>query len=305
MPLNSYTSPIDALKIPLLKALLEERGFEFGSKKYAYFFAKKQNLNVTVYEKGPKVFVQGKETEDFVKFILEPEILGEARLGNEEIHSPDMFEPHIGVDESGKGDFFGPLVVAAVYVDKEIARELLKLGVADSKKITDAKIKKLREEIIGIKGIGFEVMSLRPEKYNELYAKFKNLNRMLAWCHAKVISDLKKKFPECPRAFSDQFARAELLEKAVEQQGINLSSFVMQQETKGERDLAVAAASILARFSFVDWLERASAKGGVKLPLGAGPHVIEAANGSVELHGKEILPKLVKTHFKTFLQIEE
>lgn len=304
MALSSYTTPLDSLKIPLLKEILVDRGFEIGNKRYAFFSAKKKNLNVTVYEKGPKVFVQGKETEDFVKFVLEPEILGEARLGNEETYSPDMFEPHIGVDESGKGDFFGPLVVAAVYVDKEIARKLLELGVADSKKITDGKIKQLREQIIAIKGIGFEIMALRPEKYNELYSKFKNLNRMLAWCHSKVIADLKERFPDCPRAFSDQFARAELLEKAVENQGIDLTCFVMQQETKGERDLAVAAASILARFSFVDWLERASGKGGVKLPLGAGPHVLPAASECIEVHGEAILPKLVKTHFKTFLQIE-
>ena len=305
MSLSSYTAQIDAAQVLKLKALLEERGFELREKQYAHFSAKKDKLNVTVYHKGPKVLIQGKETEDFVKFTLEPEILGEAKLGNEEVLYPEMFEPHFGVDESGKGDFFGPLVTAAVYVDKKVSRKLLDLGVADSKKIADGKILKLYEEVIKIPGIGVEVITLRPEKYNELYGKFNNLNRLLAWCHAKVIASLKEKFPDCPRAFSDQFARAELLERAVAQQGIDLDSFTMQQETKGERDLAVAAASIVARRYFVDWLKRASEQGGIELPLGAGPHVLGAARECVTKYGHEMLPKLVKTHFKTFSQIND
>jgi len=143
MALSSYTVPIDSLQVLPLKNLLEERGFEFVEKQYAIFSAKKPKLNVTVYEKGPKVLVQGGETEDFVKFVLEPEILGEAKLGNEEVLNPEMFEPHLGVDESGKGDFFGPLVVASVYTNKLIARKLLDMGIADSKKLSDSKIEKL------------------------------------------------------------------------------------------------------------------------------------------------------------------
>jgi ribonuclease HIII len=303
MALNSYTSPIDSLQVNRLKQILIDRGFEIGEKPYAFFSAKKEKIMVTVYEKGPKVLVQGRETEDFVKFIFEPEILGEAILGNEEIHHPEMFEAHIGVDESGKGDFFGPLVTAGVYVNREIVQQLLELGVADSKKLTDSKIKQLYEKIIAIKGIGYEVITLRPEKYNEMYQEFGNLNRLLAWCHARVIASLLKKFPTCPRAFSDQFARTDLLQSAVAQQGIDLSSFTLQQETKAERDFAVAAASILARRFFVDWLDRASAKGGVELPLGAGPHVLPIAYECVKTYGQDILPKLVKTHFKTFKQI--
>src|SRR5205823_61564 len=84
-----------------------------------------------VYEKGPKVLVQGKGVEEFVQFELEPKILGEAKLGYEEVHSPEMFEPHFGVDESGKGDFFGPLVIAGVYVDRGIARKLVDAGVPE------------------------------------------------------------------------------------------------------------------------------------------------------------------------------
>src|SRR6202000_651846 len=95
-----------------LRSVLQESGFEFSSKPYTIFFAQKNKLSVAVYEKGPKVLVQGKGVEEFVQFVLEPKILGEAKLGYEEVHSPEMFQPHFGVDESGKGDFFGPLVIS-------------------------------------------------------------------------------------------------------------------------------------------------------------------------------------------------
>lgn len=304
MGVSSYTANIQEGDVAKLRTILEERGFEFKEKQYAYFGAKKGKLNVTVYEKGPKVLVQGKETEEFVQFVLEPEILGEARLGNEEILEPEMFEPHFGIDESGKGDFFGPLVIAGVFVNREIARTLMEKGVMDSKRISSAKkIVKLAEEIRRIPGLQWEVISLRPEKYNELYAKFGNLNRLLAWGHAAVIRSLAEKEPSCPRALSDQFAREEILENALKHQGEAVCHIKIQQRTKGESDVAVAAASILAREAFVDWINRASEKGEVSIPLGAGPHVVEAARTMVDKYDRSILEKVSKAHFKTSQQI--
>src|ERR1700704_5809744 len=120
--MNSYTHPLTSEQVTKLRALLGEIGFEFAPKPYTIFFAQKNKLSVAVYEKGPKILVQGKGIEEFVQFELEPKILGEAKLGYEEVHSTEMFEPHFGIDESGKGDFFGPLVISGVYVDREIAR---------------------------------------------------------------------------------------------------------------------------------------------------------------------------------------
>ena len=122
--MNSYIHSLTQEQKTKLRKLLEERGFTFSPKPYTIFFAQKEKLSVAVYEKGPKVLLQGRGIEDFVKFTLEPEIFGEARLGYEEVHSPEMFQPHFGVDESGKGDFFGPLVIAGIYVDLVIARKL-------------------------------------------------------------------------------------------------------------------------------------------------------------------------------------
>src|SRR6059058_4888918 len=146
--MNSYTHALTKEQATKLRTLLEELGFEFSPKEWTIFFAQKNKLSVAVYEKGPKVLVQGRNVEEFVQFELEPKVLGEARLGYEEVHLPEMFQPHFGVDESGKGDFFGPLVIAGVFVDQQSARQLLNLGVQDSKRIgSDTRIHGFAKEI--------------------------------------------------------------------------------------------------------------------------------------------------------------
>src|ERR671931_1370803 len=142
--MNSYTHTLTHEQVRALRALLEELGFKFAPKEWTIFFGQKNKLSVAVYEKGPKVLVQGKGVEEFVQFQLEPKILGEAKLGYEEVHSPQMFAPHFGIDESGKGDFFGPLVIAGAYVDRTIARQFMEAGIQDSKRIgSDTRIRDL------------------------------------------------------------------------------------------------------------------------------------------------------------------
>ena len=299
--MTSHTTSLTAAQVSKLREILEEQGFEFVSKAYTIFSGKKGKLNISVYEKGPKVLVQGKDTEDFIRFTLEPLVLGEAKFGYEEITDPEHFAPHFGIDESGKGDFFGPLVIAGVYTNAEITRHLIKAGITDSKKITTpAKIRQLAAVIKATPGIEFDVIALRPEKYNELYASFKNLNRMLAWGHATVIEELVRKRPDCPRALSDQFAKAEVLERALKQKNITLT---LDQRTKGESDTAVAAASSLARERFIDWMDAATAKMGFKIPLGASSAVVSAGKTLIKNHGADALGKFAKLHFKTTEQV--
>ena len=194
--LNSYTHPLTQEQTNKLRTLLEERGFTFSPKPYTIFFAQKEKLSVAVYEKGPKVLLQGRGIEDFVKFTLEPEIFGEARLGYEEVHSPEMFQPHFGVDESGKGDFFGPLVIAGVFSDRQSARQFLDLGVQDSKRIaSDVRIYAFAKEIRRIARDATDVVAIGPARYNELYKKFGNLNSLLGWGHARVIENLLARRP--------------------------------------------------------------------------------------------------------------
>src|ERR1041384_8443878 len=269
--MNSYTAPLTPQQASALQALLRELGFDFAPKPYTLFFAQKNKLSVAVYEKGPKVLLQGKGIEDFINFELEPKILGEARLGYEEVHSPEMFEPHFGIDESGKGDFFGPLVIAGVYVDREVARKFLEAGIQDSKRIgSDKRIRDLAKIIRTPPGAIGDAVTLGPERYNDLYEKFGNLNSLLGWGHARVIENLLARKPDCPRALSDKFADARVIERSLLQRGQKIR---LDQRTKAESDLAVAAASILAREAFIDWLDRQGKAAGVKLGRGVSAEV--------------------------------
>jgi ribonuclease HIII len=234
--LNSYTHALTQEQVAKLRSLLDELGFKFAPKEWTVFFGQKNKLSVAVYEKGPKVLVQGKGVEEFVQFELEPKILGEAKLGYEEVHSPEMFQPHFGVDESGKGDFFGPLVISGAYVDQGIARKLLDAGVVDSKRVSsDARIRVLADTIRKSSLSLVETVLIGPTKYNELYEKFGNLNKLLGWGHARVIENLLAKKPDCPRALSDQFADARVVEQSLLRHGRRIN---IEQRPKAESDIA-------------------------------------------------------------------
>jgi len=299
--LNSYTHVLTNEQTTKLRALLQELGFDFSPKQYTLFFAQKNKLSVAVYEKGPKVLVQGRDVEEFVQFELEPKILGEAKLGYEEVHSPEMFEAHFGVDESGKGDFFGPLVISGVYVDRGIGRKLLDAGVVDSKRIgSDTRIRALADTIRKTSLGLVETVLIRPAKYNELYEKFGNLNKLLGWGHARVIENLVAKKPACPRSLSDQFADARVISASLLKHGRKIA---IEQRPRAESDIAVAAASIAAREAFINWLERKSKELGIRLERGVSPSVKDTARKLVEMNGPDALREVAKVHFRTAHEI--
>lgn len=296
-PLTSFTSPLTAAQAARLRERLEEMGFDFVEKPYTLYAAERAKLNLAVYTKGPKVLIQGKGTEDFVKFHLEPEILGEARLGYEEVLSPEQFSPHFGIDESGKGDFFGPLVVAGVYVDRGIARTLRDAGVQDSKRIgSDARIRSLADAIRRIPGAVHSVVAIGPDRYNALQQKMGNVNNLLGWGHARVIENLLALRPDCPRSLSDQFANPRIIQRSLLEKS---RAIEIEQRTKAESDPAVAAASILARERFIDWLEETGRRLGTPLPRGASTQVKAAARQLAAERGGAFLRQVAKTHFKT------
>jgi ribonuclease HIII len=298
---NLHTVPVSREQAEKLRILLLDRGWKFEPRPYTLYFAQKDKLTVAVYEKGPKIVVQGRGTAEFVEFTLEPEILGEARLGYDEVLNPATFTPHFGVDESGKGDFFGPLVIAGVYTDARIAREFQQAGIQDSKRIgSDQRIREFARMIKGTPGAIHNVVAIGPETYNRLYAKFGNLNRLLAWGHARVIENLLDLKPECPRALSDQFANPSLIKRALMTKGKEIE---LEQRTKAESDVAVAAASILAREKFIDWLRDARGPFGHELLRGVSAPVKQLARDLVAKHGPEVLNRTAKTHFKTASEI--
>jgi len=299
-PLHSKTYPLTQEQAATLRSVLAERGFKFEEKPYTLYAATKEKLNIAVYEKGPKALLQGRGLEDFITFVLEPEVLGEARLGYEEVLDPDQFSPHFGIDESGKGDLLGPLVIAGVYVDGDLARHLRDAGIRDSKGIgTDKKIRELAD-VIRKSGAPFERIVIAPEKYNQLYAKIGNLNRLLAWGHARIIENLCARVPSCPRALSDKFADARVLQKALMEDGRKIQ---LDQRTKAESDYAVAAASIMAREGFIDWLDDHAKELEIPLPKGVSAKVKESASRIVSTYGAAMLPKVAKMHFKTASEV--
>ncbi len=298
---TSYTATLTSEQISQLHHLLEEKSWSFDPLPYAHWRAKQGNTTVVAYQSG-KLTVQGRGTADFVQFLLEPEVLHEARFGYEaelaQLESPDMFLPHAGIDESGKGDYFGPLVIACVHTEASSAEVLLKAGVTDSKSIkSDTKIAGLARLIRQTCPEQYSVVAIGPESYNRLYDSFGNLNRLLAWGHAKSLENLLQKVPSCPKAISDQFAASKAtVEKALGQLGRTIQ---LEQHPKAEADIAVAAASILARDEFVRRLELLGKTVGRTLPKGAGPMVLECAKALMAQGGVDLLRTIAKLHFKT------
>lgn len=207
--------------------------------------------------------------------------------------------PRIGIDESGKGDYFGPLVISAVLVMPEDEEVLLEAGVKDSKRLTDGSIAKL-SKVIGSR-CRYSIVRIGPSKYNELYAKIMNLNRLLAWGHSRALENVLDKSPECGMAISDQFGDKSFLENALLKKG---RSIKLVQMPKAEQDVAVAAASIMARAEFVRAMDALSQQAGISLPKGASdPSIVRIASELASDGGEAELDKYVKLHFKTTKQV--
>jgi ribonuclease HIII len=305
-PLTSYTCKLDDTQAAALRAWLQGHQYQFRDVPYARFAAERDKTNMVFYESG-KLVVQGKGTQEFIEFVLEPEILKQARLGYEAVLNPDLLLPRLGVDESGKGDFFGPLCVAGVYVNEAIVKSWADSGIRDSKNISsDRRIHDLAELIRKTPGCVSTVVPIGNEAYNRLYAKMRSVNAMLAWGHARVIENLMGQGPSMRpapvRAISDQFAHdKQTVAGALMALGRGIE---LVQKHRAEEDLAVAAASILARHEFVVRLGALEQQFGLELPKGASAAVDAAAKEFIAKHGAAELPKVAKMHFRTALRAQ-
>jgi ribonuclease HIII len=299
-PLSSYTCTLGEPEAKLLETHLRSHDYQFRQVPYARFAAEKDKVSVVLYQSG-KLVVQGKGTQDFVEFVLEPEILKQARIGYDSVLNPELLLPRIGVDESGKGDFFGPLCVAGVYVNEGAVKIWQEAGVQDSKRISsDKRIAELAKLIRDTRGSVISVVPIGNEAYNRLYATMRSANSILAWGHARAIENLMgqkhRMNPPPVRAISDQFAaKKETVASALMSLGREIE---LVQRHKAEADLAVAAASILARDEFVRRLTGLEKQFGVRLPKGASAEVDAAAKEFLDRHGAEKLPHVAKMHFR-------
>jgi ribonuclease HIII len=269
---------------------LIEQGFKITTPAYTIFSALKKGVSCTLYASG-KLTVQGKDMDEFINFYLEPEILQSVAYSYPETQV--SLTPHIGIDESGKGDFFGPLCIAGVYADEAKIKELLTLGVRDSKRIADNVIRKLSVKIKA--ACPHAIVFISPKKYNELYASFHNLNKLLGWGHATAITELITK-TGCTDVIIDQFASEHVVINALKQKKIQVS---LTQRHRAEADPVVAAASVLARAAFLEGLEHLGKQYEMVLPKGASSQVIKAGKALVRKFGSEILEVTAKLHFKT------
>ena len=293
---SSYVFPLTEAARGKLAAVLDAGNYRRRTVPYAALAAEGRDCQITLYTSG-KLVVQGRGAAEWIEFVLEPEVIGQARLGYEQVVDPRLTSAHMGIDESGKGDFFGPLVIAAAYVDEQLAPEFQRLNVRDSKTITSDRVaEQMGADLRRLLGSRCSVIAIGPRAYNRLYAGFQNVNRLLAWGHARAIENLLEVIPACPRALSDQFGPKFRIESALKARGVTIK---LEQRHKAESDPAVAAASVLARAGFLRGLRELGAKIGVELPKGASDRVQVAARQVIALRGPAALGDVAKLHFKT------
>ena len=292
---NSFTYELDGERQELLLAILRTGNYKPRTTPYSILSVEGDHFIATLYEKEKhglrKLLVQGAGAADFVEFILEPNVLKEAVIGYEKVLSPEDYAPHAGSDESGKGDYFGPLVVCCAYADSELIDKMAELGVRDCKQMTDKAVLATGASLRKLLGEGgYSIVKLLPPAYNRLYAKMRNVNRILAWAHATAIENLLGKRPGCGRVVVDQFAHTEAtILRALKPLGRKAQ---VVQRHRAESDMAVAAASVIAREEFI------RSSGG--LPLGSSdPKVAERACEMVRANGVNWLMNNAKAHFRT------
>lgn len=285
---------------------LNSSGFHLSEiihRKYHYEFdvnKNKEKAKVLVYfgKKGIKTVLQGDKS---LKLYIElynkfnNDLFG---IEKEEVVEP---EKYIGTDESGKGDYFGPLVIAGVFIDKTNWEFLQHIGVRDSKELSDTMIGRVAKEIKKIEGIQFNIISIYPKRYNELYSRLGNVNRILGWAHAKVIENLLNK-TSAEEAISDKFGDEKFIFTSLQEKGKNIT---LHQVTKAERFKGVAAASILARDRFNSWFKHEKHKLGFELPKGASEACEAASKKIIEKIGRHSLGDFAKLHFKNTRRIDE
>ncbi|MBA4406891.1 ribonuclease HIII [bacterium] len=270
----------------------KDYNFEFNAQ------SGKDKVKIQVYfgKKGIKTILQGDLNSNLYR-TLNNLLVDDPKLAFSE---PKISEPdeYIGTDECGKGDFFGPLVVAAVFVNEKTRKSLAGIGVRDSKDLSDYQITSIADGIKKIIGNKYQIVRISPQKYNELYEQFANLNKLLNWAHSKAIDNLLDN-TSCKYVITDKFSKKELDVVTLSKH----SDVEFVQETKAEKYIGVAAASILARDNFVEWFESSSRKK-LNLPKGSSLETEKFAKQLYQKIGKEKLSEYAKLHFKTFTKIK-
>lgn len=327
--MNIFTEKILTNKQEEIKDfILQNFEATLNPKQYAFWEIKNKDFVATFYNSG-KFVVQGKSISALIEKLNEIGILDAKMQGCKDAkknENPSPFTahhlPYIGTDESGKGDFFGPLIIAGVMIDETNKKLFESLGIKDSKKMKDKDIMVLAHEIQ--KHSICSIVPISNIRYNELYISFKNLNKLLAWGHARAIEnilekvdsenkkkaenallagvpfDASKQVIECKYALSDKFGDESLILNALMQKGKTIN---LEQRVRAESDTAVAAASVLARANFLQRMADLESYYGCKFPKGCNEAVKEAARVFAKQFGVKRLSEVCKAHFKTLHEL--
>ncbi len=284
-----------------LRKVLEAEGFSFEDRPHQVFLARKGGIVANLYSNG-KVVLGGSDEAAIERVVNILDSLGSQEVKRETKEQPplEVTGTRIGTDEVGKGDYFGPLVVAGVLVTDETEPKLRTLGVRDSKTLSDTTVTNIAiriRQVLGRKNV--EEIWISPLKYNILHQKFRNVNRILGWAHARAIENLLSNGQECDKAVADQFGDERYIDEALMRKGRTIK---LIQIPKAERDVAVAAASVLARDIFLRKLEDLGKSYLLEFPKGA-THVVEFGKKLIETHGIGVLQNVAKLHFSTTREI--
>lgn len=285
--LNMFVTKIDDAVGEKLEEMLQGVGYEFRDVAHARFGAKGEGVNVVLYTSG-KLVVQGKGASEFRLHRLQ-ELTG--------LPEPKLKVATIGCDEAGKGDYFGPIVAAAVAMTPSEEQFLDEVPLQDSKTLNDRQIAGAAEHLRNV--LPHEVVVIGPRRYNELYEKFQNVNSLLAWAHAKAMLAVKDK-TGIDHVLLDKFCDESVVRRAL---GARAPEIDLEARPRAEDDPAVAAASLLARDAFVRGIHRLRNVAGRPLPKGAGSPVLKAGRALVKERGRSILFEVAKLHFRTTDQL--
>ncbi len=284
-------------KFDQFKEYLTQQDYSFEDRPHQYFLARKKGLVINLYNSGKIVIAGNNDNERTEVQAFLTMLEAEQHVRNEKTYAPiDVAGVRIGIDEAGKGDYFGPLIIAGVLADEAQILKMKNLGVKDSKNLSDTTVQNLAGQIKTLVGQKqYCVVVISPIKYNLLLSKMKNLNRLLGWGHARAIENILIHHPQCQTAISDQFGDQSFIENALMKLGQKIQ---LIQTPKAEREITVAAASILARSESVTRMNETSQSYGIEFPRGA-TDVISTAESFVIKFGTKALLNVAKIHFKT------
>ncbi len=286
--------------LPLILEFYKDRMLD-KKPPYSVFQVKEYDCVITLYESG-KIMFQGVGADIEASYWIEEERIKNGRIinldGSEKKKSSEKIffnENTIGSDEVGTGDFFGPIVVTATYVSKENFDFLTELGVRDSKKITDEKIKKIAPQII--KKIPYTTFMLSNSSYNKNWSEDLNMNKIKAILHNKVLTNMKNKNYAYDKIVVDQFVYPAKYYEHIKDAKEKVKDITFTTKAE-DKCLSVAAASIISRYIFLNEMEKLSQDIGFNLPKGAGPLVDETGIKIVKKYGFNKLYEIAKMNFK-------